>query len=408
MEKTAIEPGTVIGNANILDLRKATAETIASIAKIGNVNILIYSRETATFIPKLNLGNINVSVEAPQDAQVVTGQVVINREFLEGRDHPLFLVVTGQVLVKPEVTPEHVESGIAGLVVVGQILCPEPVLGAIQARTTQLVGQSKAYPASGRLIMGSLTMDETFLKGLQDATELVILGSLRLPGVLPNELIEQKVAQLYVNGGIRVHQANAELIQARLANGARKMTVIPAGYALVSNPLVLDETVLAALPASKLFCLERVDVERSVSPDLLDEQLEQIIVKDLLLCPAALKGVVSRKCNILDTRAIFYEGELWLVNGSEQLSASRFEYLEGKATLVVTGALAIDGSVEPSVLASRLAKVHNFGAIKCTPEQKGALQARLGLNEGMIGAGHEEEEPVEGAHYQGNVNHLVL
>ena len=44
MEKNAIEPGTVIGNINILDLRKATAETIASISKIGNVNVLLTSR----------------------------------------------------------------------------------------------------------------------------------------------------------------------------------------------------------------------------------------------------------------------------------------------------------------------------------------------------------------------------
>ena len=408
MEKTTIEPGTVISNANILDLRKATAETIAGISKIGNVNVLLYSPETAPFIAKLNVSNINVSVEAPQDAQAVTGQVVINREYLQGREHPAFLVVTGQVLVKPDVTPEDVEAGIAGLVVVGQIICPEPVLGAIQAKTVQLMGQSKAYPATGRLITGSLTMDETFLKGLEDGAELVILGSLRLPKVLPSELIEQKLAQLHVTGGIRVHQANAELIQARLANGARKMTTIPEGYVLVANPLVLDDTVLAALPSPNLFCLERVVVDRSASPDLLDERIEQIIVKDVMLCPAALKGVMSRKCNILETRAIFYEGELWLVDGSEELSASRFEYLDGKATLVVTGALAIDEAVEPGVLANRLAQVHNMGAIKCTPEQRGAIQARLGLNEGAIGAGESEREHEEGARYLGNVNHLVL
>ena len=408
MEAKSIKPGTVIGNINILDLRKATAETLASISKIGNVNVLLYSRETAPLIPQLNLGNINVSVEAPQDAQAVTGQVEVNREYLEGREQPVFLVVTGQVLVKPEVKPEDVEAGIAGLVVVGQILCPEPVLGAIQAKTVQLVGQSKAYPASGRLIMGSLTMDEAFLTGLEDGAELVILGSLRLPEVLPNELIEQKLAQLHVNGGIRVHQDNAAVIQARLANGARKMTVIPEGYALVSNPLVLDDTVLAALPSPNLFCLERVEVDRSASPELLDELVEQIIVKDVLLCPAALKGVMSRKCNILETKAIFYEGELWLVEGHEKLSASRFEYLDGKATLVVTGALAVDQEVEPDVLAQRLAKVHNMGAIKCTPEQKGAIQARMGINEGALGAGEAEEEPEEGSRYLGNVNQLVL
>ena len=406
MEKNEIEPGTVIGNINTLDLRKATAETLSSISRIGNVNVLLYSRETAALVSKINSGNINVSVEAPEDAQVVTGQAIINHEFMEGREKPVFLVVTGQVVVKPEVKPGDVERGISGLVVVGQIVCPEPVLGAIQAKTVQLVGQTKAYPASGRLIMGSLTMDETFLKGLEDGAELVILGSLRLPEILPGELIEQKLARLHVSGGIRVHQANAELIQARLTNGVRKMTIIPEGYALVSNPLVLDDTVLTALPSSKLFCLERVEVDRSTSPELLDERVEQIKFKDMLLCPAALKGVMSRKCNMLETKAIFYEGELWLVDGGEQLSASRFEYLDGKATLVVTGALAVDDDVEPGVLAQRLAKVHNMGAINCTSEQKGAIQARLGTNEGAIGA--DEEEPKEGSRFLGNVNHLVL
>lgn len=408
MDKTAIEPGTAIGNVNILDIRAATPETVASIAKMGNVNILIHSRETAPLIPKLSTGNINVSVEAPPDAQVVTGQVAVTREYLAAQDQPPFLIICGQVLVKPEVTAEDVKAGLAGLVVVGQILCPEPVLGAIQSKTTQLMGQSTAYPASGQLIMGSLTMDEAFLKGLEEGSELVILGSLRLPEVLPNKLLEQKIARLYVNGGIRVHAANAEYIQATLANGSRKMTIIPEGYALVSKPLVLDDTVLATLPSPNLYCLERVQVDREASAELLDGQLDKVIAKDLLFCPAALKGIMSHKCNLLETRAIFYEGELWLVDGGEQLSASRFEYLEGKATLVVTGALSIDDDVEPGVLASRLAKVHNMGAIKCTSQQRGAIQARLGMNEGVIGAGEKEEEPAEGARYLGNVNHLVL
>jgi hypothetical protein len=36
------------------------------------------------------------------------------------------------------------------------------------------------------------------------------------------------------------------------------------------------------------------------------------------------------------------------------------------------------------VLAAQLAKVHNFGEIRCTPEQMAAIQARLGLNEGEL------------------------
>jgi hypothetical protein len=226
--------------------------------------------------------------------------------------------------------------------------------------------------------------------------------------VVPNDLISQKVAKLFVTGGIRVHEESAEAIQARLINGSRKMTVIPAGFALVENPLILDDTVLATLPKPKLFCLERVEVDAETSPDVLEERLAQLVVKDWLLCPAALKAQMSHKCNLLETQAIFYEGELWLVDGAEQLSASRFEYLTGKATLVVTGALVIDPDVEPKVLADRLAKVHNLGSIKCTPEQKGAIEARLGFKEGMLGAVEEEGQPEEGTRRLGNVNHLVL
>jgi hypothetical protein len=408
MAETTLEAGTVIGNVNVLDLRKATAETLADIARIGNVNILLYSRATAPLIHKLNLGNINVSAEVPEEAQVVTGQVIISREYFQEREQPVFLAVTGQVLVKPDVAPEDVEKGLEGLVVVGQIVCPEPLLGMVQAKTRQLVGQSKAYPPRGRLITGSLVMDEAFLKGLDDASDLVILGSLRMPRAVSSDLLAQKLGELHVTGSIRVHEENADAIQTHLSNGARKMTVIPAGYALVENPLVLDDTVLEALPASKLFCLERVEVEAATNPDVLDERLAEIVAKDLLLCPIGLRGVMSRKCNILETQTIFYDGELWLVDGEDELSASRFEYLTGKATLVVTGVLAIDPDLEPKVLADRLAKVHNQGVIKCTPEQRGAIQARLGPSEGLLESEEKEEEGEEGTRLLGNVNHLEL
>jgi hypothetical protein len=408
METTTLEPGTVLGNVNILDLRKATADTVASISKVGNVNVLVYSRATAPLIPKLNLGNVNVSVEAPENAQVITGQVVIDRGYFQGREEAQSLVVAGQVLVKPDVAPEDVEKGLGTLTVVGQILCPEPVHGVVQAKTAQLMGQSVAYPPSGRLFMGSLVMDETLLKGLEDETDLVVLGSLRLDRVLPNDLLTQKLGTLHVLGGIRVHEDNAEVIRARLSNGSAKMTVIPSGFALVTTPLVLDDTVLQALPESRLYCLERVEVEATTSPDVLEERLERIVVKDLLLCPARLKGVMSLKCNILETRPLFYEGTLWLVEGQEALSPSRFEYLEGKATLVVTGMLTVDPGVEPKVLADRLVKVHNLGFITCTSEQRGAIQARLGLKDGLLELGEDKEEAEDGVRRMGNVNHLVL
>lgn len=408
MEKTELTQRTVIGNVNTLDIRKATEASVANIERIGNVNILMHSRETAHLIPRLGVGNVNVVVEAPAHARSVTGQAVISRDFAAGQEKPAFLVVTGQVLVKPDVTAEDLEKGLDGLAVVGQILCPEPLLGILQAKTVQLVGQSQGYPPSGRVIMGTLEMDEAFLKGLDEGSELVIVGSLRVPQVVSNELLASKLASLYVQSGVRVHEENAEILQARLVNGKRKVTVIPAGFTLVSKSLTLDDTMLEALPASKLFCTERVVISAGTSPELLEERLEKIVVKDALFCPVALRATIGGKCNLLETQAYFYEGELWLVDGAERLGASRFEFLDGQATLVVTGSLNVDPEVEPKVLAQRLAKVHNMGAIKCTPAQEGALQARLGVNEGALLSSAPKEEPEDGIRRLGNMNHLVL
>ncbi len=77
-------------------------------------------------------------------------------------------------------------------------------------------------------------------------------------------------------------------------------------------------------------------------------------------------------------------GELWLVEDKRELIAERFEYLEGQATLVVTGELSISPDIDPKVLAEGLAKVHNLGRIKCTPGQMGAIQARLGMSDGDL------------------------
>jgi hypothetical protein len=182
------------------------------------------------------------------------------------------------------------------------------------------------------------------------------------------------------------------------------MDVIPTGYVMVEKPLVLDDTMIEVLPGSKLYCLAGVRIESDVEADRLDDRIERLISKQPVLCPSTLREVLVRKCDLLETRVLFYEGILWLVTGDERLTASRFEYLEGKATLVVEGDLVIDADVEPRMLAERLDKVYNFGDITCAKEQRGALESRLGLNEGDFIDSYQTDDEIT----IGNVNHLTL
>ena len=86
----------------------------------------------------------------------------------------------------------------------------------------------------------------------------------------------------------------------------------------------------------------------------------------------------------------------------------RFDFLSGKATLVITGVLQIDPSVDPATLYERLDAVHNFGVIRCTPDQAAALRARLQIDDGAFDESMELEDGDEDEASPGMQNIGVL
>lgn len=386
MGKKEGEQGRILSNIGVLDLRSASEESIAGISRVGNVGLVLYSQENAGLIARLNIGNLGASIEAPADAQVLTGQVTFSRDYFKNQATPLNLVVTGQLIVHPDVLAEEIEAGLGGLIISGQLICPEHLAGTIHSKIRHLSGQEITYTQCPRIAVGKVILDENYLKSLNDASELVAVGKLTLPQVLPNELLGEKIRRVQVIGKITCHEENAQILLARMdeKSGVTKVETIPVGFELVEQPLNLDADLLEALPARKLYCTSRVQVDRGVDSGALDNGLEALVAKDLVICPTALKSVIYRKCNILKTRVVSYEGELWLVEDEHTLLPSRFDNLKGKATLIVLGELTIAPDVDPKALGERLARVYNLGTITCTAEQMGAIEARLGLSEGEL------------------------
>lgn len=410
MEAKQTTEGKSIGNVGVLDLRTATEATVAGIRRIGNVGMVLCSPETAHLVARIAMGNLGGTIEAPVDARLLSGQVIINREFFRDQPAPLHLIVTGQVIIEPEVQAADLEKGLGSLHLSGQIFCPEHLAGALQAKLRTLQGQLQTYDGALRLVLGDLVLDEHTLPALGEGSQFAVVGKVLVPKVVDNELLTRKIAKLHLIGHILCHEENAQILFSRLdeKTGMAKKTVIPTGFELVDSPLVIDADTLGALPGKRLYCTKRVQIGRDVEAQALDRALEQLIVRNMLLYPRSLGEVLNRKAELTGETGLTYEGELWLVEGAEELVASRFEYLEGKATLVVLGELKIDPEIEAKVLAEKLAKVHNKGEISCTRAQMGAIQARLGLNKGELrdsAQETEEEEPKEGI---GNVGHLKL
>ena len=383
-----------IRNVACLDLRTTSDETLAAIARIENVATLLYSAQTAQQVARLSVINVASMQEAGADAQIISGQEFVRRDFFSERDKPLNVIVSGQMMIMPDVQAEDVRSGIDRLDISGQLLYPDHLAGVIQSKIQHLSGQAVAYAGGARLTVGKLNLTEGYLNGLEDGSALAVIGMLSARQLLPNELLARKVREVRVIGAMVCREENAEYLVGRMSDdaGQSHTTVIPAGFEPVDGLLALDAALLAALPSRKLYCRD-VFVAADVNAESLDEAIEALAVSRLLIAPAALGAVVARKCNLLGTNTVLYSGALWQFDGENTLYPQRFDFLEGRATVVVTGELSIAPEVEAAVLAQRVEKVHNLGEIICTPAQMSALQSRMGLNQGdFVDSGAEDDD----------------
>jgi hypothetical protein len=379
---TETQSGKLIKNVSILDLRTATPATLAGISRINNAGLVLYSTETAELVNQLAIDNTSGRVLAPANAQVSTGQIVLSHGSLANQSESLHIVLDGQLIVQPDVEPEEIAKGVGSLIVIGQIVCPKHLVGAIQVKIRYLDGQV-ATSSDEKGQVGNLDLTQEYLQGLPDNSELKIVGTLSATAVLSNDLLKQKIKRIEIVGKVICCEENAATVRALLAGGggALQMIVIPTGYLYLGKPLVLDADQIQALPSKKLYCAW-LRITDDVDVNLLNSTLEQLIVTDTLICPSSLRATLAQKCDLLKPRTIFYQGELWYVENDLTLLAPRFDYLADKATLLVVGTLNIAADVDPKVLARRLAKVHNMGSIHGAASQIAAIQSRLGIDEG--------------------------
>ena len=398
--------GRIIGAVGVLDLRRATPDSVEGIARIDSLGVLVFSRETASLAGLIDLGDVGSMLEISPDVdlQMMNGHLVFNKDFFKNRSRPAYLLLNGHLRVSPDLEADDIEAGLMGLLMNGHILCPDHLVGVVQSKIVQLNGHLQSYPPESRLAMGRVTLDESFLEALADGSTLTVAGRLSVPRVISNDLIRRKLAGLRLVGRLRCHEENATTLSGLLSDQGGQVTtrVIPAGFELVESPLAIDRSLIASQPPRKIHCTDLIQVVPGVDAADLDRAIDALATEDLLLCPASLRDVVARKCDPLESRAIYHEGELWLVDGEATLTSSRLDYLEAGTSLVVTGELAIDGDVDPARLYETFDCVHNLGEISCTASQRSALEARLGISDG------EFTDTSDVRHAGGNMGYLTL
>ncbi len=395
-----------ISNIGILDLREATEENISDITAIGNVGMILYNRKTAHLLTKLNIGNMGSSVEAPEDAKLVTGQMEITRDVLESITKPMSLVLTGQLFVDPDVEAADLDRCVHELVVTGQIVAPRQLVPVIQSKLKTHTGQIVSYSGNGRLFRGKLVLTSEFVNALDAGTTLVVLGGITLLEALDQDILSEKIASIELTGKAIIREEYSRLFYEKLAPHAQaKVEIIPEGFRYCPEPLILDEDSLRRMTAEKLYCRQFVRVDAGVSAEAFDRAVAALKTNEFVVCSESLKSVVLDKAVVPEMTVLAYASKLIHVEGDETLTGPELEFTDGKIALLVTGELAIDPDVEPELLIGKIEVLDNFGEISGNPRQLGALKTRLRTRKGEMTDSTRESETGEGL---SNVGYLKL
>lgn len=389
----------IISGVGLLDIRQATKETLSNIHRLTGIGTVLCSPETKPYLSQVAMEGVGSVVETPLDVKMMMGQTVLSKDSFDSTQEPLNLVMMGQAVIEPDVTAEDVDKGLGELFVIGQLICPKHLSGVMQAKMREMTGQVYYYShKSPRIVLGDLNFDVHYLNGLADDSEILVVGKLNMLDVLPNDVLDRKVAKLSVIGKVTLREENAALYHAKSDNKdlGTKITMIPEGFEWIRRELILDASRMRSLSDQSLYCTHTVRIESDVTAEVFDAAVNHLKCTGWVLCPEALRSVFEKKCDMLNTRVIFYAKTLWVVDDNLELIPSRFDYLDNLVTLVVMDRLKIHPDVDGKMLFERFDKIHNFGKIICSQEQMGAIQARLGTDDGdLIRPKEKKEKPEE-------------
>jgi hypothetical protein len=402
---------TLIRNVGILDARKATPEKLLGIGKLNNIGVLVVNPEIKEQLMKISMMNVGSTLELTEDYKFHIGPKVINRQLLEDSETPVKLVVVGQINVEPDIPVELLQAKLGGLYLVGQAAVPENLYGAFMAKMKEVTGMVDVLPASGKGITGKVTISNVYLEGLEDGTELNVLGKVIFEEGVDPGLFTAKIAALHVTGAVGCLDTQEGMLRKVLRDtGKVKVKITRGDCHYLPDGTRLDPFTLLSVKKPVICCSGVLVLDEQITPELFKDKDVRFEAGTIYFPTSLMSQMLTRLEK--NTKGLAYEpGKLELATGEQQMTPVRLEAMADKSTLVVSGALAFDPAVMPETIAAKIGVLDLFGQITAAKDAASILQSKLRQNDGAIKTlgEEEEEEAVEGFdHVIENVATYVL
>lgn len=395
-----------IKNIGVLDLRSATEKSVEAVERIDNVGSIICSPETSHLIPKISIGNIGSTTVISDEYEMITGKIEITGESLGKLSKPLFLYITGSVVIKDDVRFEDAEKNIGGLIVIGKIVCPEKLVPAIQSRVVNHTGKLLSYPAGAKFINGQCTLNDAFLSSLEPSSFLFISGKLKATGKIDGALFKERVARIELAGKSVIAEENYELLSLKLTD-ASKCEVIPRDFIHIEDDIEIDSVSIKKFTRSKIYTGNSIMFRDDVTTQMLESHISAIKTTGIIICKQELRELVVALCEGYSPKVIHYSGRLVIIDQEYELDPAELEFSDCKVAFLVRGELRVADDLAPELILDKIESIDNFGTIEAGRRQIGAIKNRLRTNEGEI-VNVEKSENADDNTCMSNAGYLKL
>ena len=193
-------PGESVANIALLDLRGTSAEDLQRLKHMSNVAAVLIDRGQGSAIAHVRKSNVASIIEAEPDERVIVGPVTeFDAETVESMSDNNRVTVIGIVVFDRDVLPALAAQKFERLQVVGILICPAGVRGALLDRLEHIGPAATLKVGGGPLVrnMGHRRLSAMSLSYLEEDSVFLNLGHVEIKSDVTVEMIRRKISDYH-------------------------------------------------------------------------------------------------------------------------------------------------------------------------------------------------------------------
>ena len=374
-------------------------ETLKNIDTIKNTGVIIAREDFYSKYPNITLKGIGNIILVPCGGNVTFGMGVttIDQSYLDAVEKKQHIVSLGAIVISPDTDAKTFTQKISGISIMGTVICPERLVGAVSSLLKSSMNLTIPYPndsnATAKAENGNMVINAEYLESLKENTVFITNGNLTATEPLKKQLAEKKILHLLVNGTFTVSQENQDILASKTTvNGTT--IVVPSGYEYVKSDLKLNENNISDFNGKKVFAKKTVIFEKALTSEMIAGSSLS------LMCSAAIynKSVEKAVNSILtnpDTKKIIYEDEILINRNVRKITLKELQYSKARLDLLNYGDMELSEEIDDETFIGKISGIHNYGKLRCSDELYGLVQSKVIEDEGMISTFEDTAEKKE-------------